>query len=576
MHNQSKKRAGLSLCAAALAAAKLSSAAHAAVPTVDGTLDAAYGAPLSVQTNNTGFGKNTDGTGLSNGGSELDAAYGLQANGNLYLFFAGNLETNYNHLNIFLSDGRAGQSTLNIASGQTLSAMNGTKFSSGFSATYALDINGGGGPPVTEYVNSYDLTQSPAPGNYIGSFGLTSNTSTGTAATLTSGVSMAANLSNVAGVGSDTTTPASAANASSVTTGFEIAIPLSVLGSPKGAIKVLADVIGSGDNYLSNQFLPGLAAPAGNPGGNTFDFSSTPGAYFTVAAAASANNVATWTPATGGSWAAAANWSTGKIPNAAGDSATFGPSITTAATVTLDGSKTVGSLTFNSPNSYTIAPGTGGTLTINDAGDSTGVNPLVSVQAGTHSITAPVALAAGVTVNVAAASQVTFAGVVSGAGAVTVTGPGTVVLAAANTYTGNTTALAGTVQLNAAAGASTGTIALGDATADFVPATLAVGTAGLTIANPIVTNQDDAGGNSFRVVSSTAATGTTTLTGGIQVNGGLTLNVATGGALVVSAPIVNGNQSAANGNTNVKFGPDRQRRPRDRQRQHWVCPPVRR
>src|SRR2546425_8160551 len=64
-----------------------------AVINVDGTLDAGYGAPISVQTVQTGFGDaNPPG---SLGGSELDAAYATIQGGRLYLMFTGNHEPNF-------------------------------------------------------------------------------------------------------------------------------------------------------------------------------------------------------------------------------------------------------------------------------------------------------------------------------------------------------------------------------------------------------------------------------------------------------------------------------------------------
>jgi hypothetical protein len=46
---------------------------------------------------------------------------------------------------------------------------------------------------------------------------------------------------------------------------------------------VMADINGGGDSYLSNQFLPGLPVGTGNLGnGGVFNFSGTPGEYFTV------------------------------------------------------------------------------------------------------------------------------------------------------------------------------------------------------------------------------------------------------------------------------------------------------
>src|SRR5215207_2793793 len=108
--------------------------------TLDGVLDLDYGAALALQTNNTGFGNSTSGDGSSSGGSELDAAYAQVQSGKLHIFLAGNLQHGgtYNHINLFIADGRAGQNTIN-ASG-VLGAMNGSKFSPDFNATYALDI----------------------------------------------------------------------------------------------------------------------------------------------------------------------------------------------------------------------------------------------------------------------------------------------------------------------------------------------------------------------------------------------------------------------------------------------------
>src|SRR6185437_1925963 len=81
------------------------------------------------------------------------------------------------------------------------------------------------------------------------------------------------------------------------------------------------------------------------------------------------------------SWSQQLNW-LGGVPNAPGAVANFYRTNTAARSITLDGSKTVGTLSFNSANSYTISPGTGGSLTLNNSG--TGAN--VSVPLGTHAI----------------------------------------------------------------------------------------------------------------------------------------------------------------------------------------------
>src|SRR5205085_8240562 len=168
-----------------------------------------------------------------------------------------NVETNFNHLNIFIADGRAGQSTLQVANNQ-LATMNGSKFSTGFSGTYALDINGGGATP-TWFANRYDLTQANPSSSFIGSFNPTVGTQSEFINGSThSGVLASFNNSNTAGVISGNGSAADQTAAGAVTSGFELAIPLAQLGSPTGTIKVLVDINGNNNNFLSNQFLPGL------------------------------------------------------------------------------------------------------------------------------------------------------------------------------------------------------------------------------------------------------------------------------------------------------------------------------
>ena len=81
-----------------------------AVPTLDGTADAEYGSALSVQNTNTQFGNANTGDPINaGGGSEIDQVYGTVTNGRLYVTVAGNLESNFNKLEVFIdSDGVAG------------------------------------------------------------------------------------------------------------------------------------------------------------------------------------------------------------------------------------------------------------------------------------------------------------------------------------------------------------------------------------------------------------------------------------------------------------------------------------
>ena len=83
---------------------------------------------------------------------------------------------------------------------------------------------------------------------------------------------------------------------------------------------------------------------------------------------------ANWALTTGGTWSTVPDWTTTIVPTGQGANVNFGP-LAAAGTVTLDGSRTVGRVTFNSAASYTLAAGTGGTLTIDDTGDLAGVAP---------------------------------------------------------------------------------------------------------------------------------------------------------------------------------------------------------
>jgi hypothetical protein len=258
-----------------------------------GTSGQSYGSALAVQGNPTGFGDSTVGDGTSAGGSELDAAYGVISGGNLNLFLSGNVEINTgssgnaNHWNIFIQGVGTGQSTLNIAS-STEAAMNGSKFSPGFTPTLMLDANNYAG---TLYVDKVDLTTGPpATQSYLG--GITSPGGIGSATI--GGITVGYNNTNAGGI---TGSSATSAQALSVQTGLELQIPLSALGNQSGPIMVMADINGGNDGYMSNQILPGLPSGTSNLGSggpysaalNTgngnyqgFDFSGTPGVYFTV------------------------------------------------------------------------------------------------------------------------------------------------------------------------------------------------------------------------------------------------------------------------------------------------------
>ncbi len=158
-----------------------------------------------------------------------------------------------------------------------------------------------------------------------------------------------------------------------------------------------------------------------------------------------------WALATSGSWSAGGKWQNSIIPGLAGDSATFsGISPITTANVTLDGNRTVGSVTFNAANSagetYVLVPGTGGSLIL----DNGAASATIIDQLGTHAINVPVVLNSNAVVTTTnAGDSITIGGAISGSASLTASGAGAIVLGGANTYTGATTINSGLLTLSA-------------------------------------------------------------------------------------------------------------------------------
>lgn len=99
----------------AMAATAFMAAPAFAIPVMDGTADAEYGAALSTQNTKTHFGDNNLGDLIAtrNGGSEIDQVFGKIANGRLYVTIAGNLERNFNKFEVFIdSDAATGVNAL--------------------------------------------------------------------------------------------------------------------------------------------------------------------------------------------------------------------------------------------------------------------------------------------------------------------------------------------------------------------------------------------------------------------------------------------------------------------------------
>ncbi|HJS09051.1 MAG TPA: PEP-CTERM sorting domain-containing protein [Pirellulales bacterium] len=147
----------------------------------------------------------------------------------------------------------------------------------------------------------------------------------------------------------------------------------------------------------------------------------------------------TWNVDANGNWSLAANWMGGE-PNAAGASASFLGAITAARTITVDGPKTVGSLTFNNAASYSLAGP--GPLQIDSAAAST-----IEVTSGSHTISVPVMLADDTLVSVSpAAGSLSITGALS-ASAVNLTKAGLGTLTLSNLRAAGLSINSGTVAI---------------------------------------------------------------------------------------------------------------------------------
>jgi autotransporter-associated beta strand protein len=159
---------------------------------------------------------------------------------------------------------------------------------------------------------------------------------------------------------------------------------------------------------------------------------------------------ATWASLGGGSWSNGTDW-TLNPPGNAGDTASFGITNSAATMITLDGNRSVGTMNFSSAYSYTIAQGTGGSLTLDNGASAA----LINDYDGNHTISAPVVLNSNTTIAVEQSGNVfTISGNISGAGGITLAATsalnaGTVVLSGSNSYRGGTTVTSGTLIIGA-------------------------------------------------------------------------------------------------------------------------------
>ena len=148
------------------------------------------------------------------------------------------------------------------------------------------------------------------------------------------------------------------------------------------------------------------------------------------------------------------NWS-GGIPNAPGDTATFGEVITQPQTVAIDQPITLGGVVLDSPYGYTLSGGNSLTF------DNSGSGARITVSGGRQAINAPIVLADDLSVESGPADAgpwtLVLGRVPSGCGGVAETGgsrsltmngaDGTLILSGTSSYTGGTNVNVGTLVL---------------------------------------------------------------------------------------------------------------------------------
>ncbi len=213
----------------------------------------------------------------------------------------------------------------------------------------------------------------------------------------------------------------------------------------------------------------------------------------------------TWNVDSGGNWTDASHWDQPAAPNGTDQKAVLAGAITAPRTIVLDAPITLGSLTINSSQKYTISGPNALIMQVSNTIAS------INVAAGSHEIAAPLILASDTDITVTnAADTLTLGGSVFGSGMLSKEGGGTLVISAANSYGGNTAVDGGRLRFQV----NSGSPAVGSAAV----VTVAPG-ATLELAG-IVSALGASGGNRAQIINDSTATGLL-VTGKSQVVGGI-------------------------------------------------------
>ncbi|MDP7029363.1 MAG: hypothetical protein QF733_03990 [Phycisphaerales bacterium] len=275
----------------------------AGAATIDGMLDAEYGALASIQNNSTGFGDDQSGHAAYADGSELDGAAMMISGGSLFIHLGGNLQSNFNKLELFIDARDGGQNRiLGINPDVGFGALqrmgddgsgNGLTFDAGFDADLYVSLGCGddNGNGIIYYVDYAELrTNGDGVGGYAGS-GTTHVDAKGVVTVTPSagdyGIAVGINNSNTGGVIGGDGEDCGALDDVPVASGIEIEIPLYLIdwdfeGLPFDNVRVCAFINGAGHDWVSNQVLGGLGGSANLADPRGVDFNAVDGDQFVV------------------------------------------------------------------------------------------------------------------------------------------------------------------------------------------------------------------------------------------------------------------------------------------------------
>lgn len=257
-------------------------------PTIlmDGVAEGDYGAALGIQDTMTNFGNASVGLVDHCDGSEIDAIYGFIDEERLNLVIAGNVESNFNHLEVFIDYGDGGQNSIRGDNpGVNYNALGrmgsdgktpGLTFDEGFDADVYVEFDCGGEEFHFYAAAAQMLTDGGGTGLELG------GAESGQVLTNFNGMQVALDNSNVGGVvgGIDVD------DGSGVQTGVEISIPLvRFVGYAGDDIKVCAFINSNAHDYVSNQVLGGIGGGDNLMDPRLVDFSLIDGDQFVVVTA---------------------------------------------------------------------------------------------------------------------------------------------------------------------------------------------------------------------------------------------------------------------------------------------------